>query len=102
MVTPGAQYTNETLQCCSCFQPFTFSAAQQEEHKRRGYKNKPKRCPGCHTRKRNSGKNGKMSTEETLGELCKAVTELRIFNERQFKRLHQRLDQIEDSLFEDD
>jgi primosomal protein N' len=98
----SAAFQNETLQCCSCFQPFTFSAEQQEEYQRRGHKNKPKRCPGCRSKKRNADKNGKMSVEETVGELCKAVTELRIYNEQQFKKLHHRLDEIEDSLFEDD
>lgn len=102
MASSGSQYASETLQCCSCYQPFTFSAEQQEEHQRRGYKNKPKRCPGCRAKKRSSDKNGKMSIEETMSEVCKAVTELRIFNEQQFKKLHHRLNEIENSLYEDD
>lgn len=102
MSSSAPQFSNETLQCCTCFQPFTFSAKQQEDHQRRGYRNKPKRCPGCRSKKRNGNGNGKMSTEETLGELCKAVTELRIFNEQQFNQVNQRLNEIEDSLYEDD
>lgn len=97
----STSFANQTLQCCQCHRPFTYTTQQQEEHQRKGYKHKPKRCASCRTkRKRNVGGNGKMSHEETTIELCKAVTELRIFIEKESKRLHQRLDGIETALDE--
>ena len=40
-------FQDKTLECSDCDKTFTFSAAEQEEFKSRGYTNEPKRCPEC-------------------------------------------------------
>ena len=39
-------YTDKTITCQDCGQPFTFSADDQEFFARKGY-TEPKRCPAC-------------------------------------------------------
>ena len=45
-------YTDKTLTCQDCGQPFTFSAEDQEYHARKGFANEPKRCPTCRSARR--------------------------------------------------
>ncbi|HTW85534.1 MAG TPA: zinc-ribbon domain containing protein [Candidatus Sulfotelmatobacter sp.] len=40
-------YTDETLSCVDCAQPFTFSAGEQSFFAEKGFTNKPNRCPDC-------------------------------------------------------
>ena len=40
-------YTDETLTCVDCAQPFTFSAGEQSFFAEKGFTNKPNRCPDC-------------------------------------------------------
>ena len=39
-------YTDKTLTCQDCGQPFTFTAEEQEFFSSKGY-SEPKRCPAC-------------------------------------------------------
>ena len=43
---------DKTLQCVDCGVQFTFSAAEQEFFRSKGYTNEPKRCPACRTARR--------------------------------------------------
>lgn len=45
-------YTDETLSCVDCAQPFTFSSGEQEFFARKGFANKPNRCPDCRAQRR--------------------------------------------------
>ncbi|OGO15641.1 MAG: zinc-binding protein [Chloroflexi bacterium RBG_16_48_7] len=47
-------FQDKTLTCSDCGQSFTFSAAEQETFKSRGYTNEPKRCLACRDAKRSS------------------------------------------------
>ena len=40
-------YTDETLSCVDCNNPFVFSAGEQEFFASKGFQNKPNRCPDC-------------------------------------------------------
>ena len=45
-------YTDRTLTCVECGDPFTFSADDQAYHAEKGYTNEPKRCPSCRQTRR--------------------------------------------------
>jgi CxxC-x17-CxxC domain-containing protein len=40
-------YSNETLTCVDCRNPFSFTAGEQEFFAAKGFQNKPNRCPDC-------------------------------------------------------
>ena len=40
-------YTDETLSCVDCAQPFTFTSGEQSFFAQKGFTNKPNRCPDC-------------------------------------------------------
>ena len=90
------QYEDETIQCVSCSHTFVFSAREQQVFDKKGYRNKPKRCPTCR-RKRNqqSTEETRISDTDVLREICKAVGETRIMIEREFKKINQRIDEME-------
>ncbi len=54
-------YTDRSLTCAQCGNPFTFTADDQEFHAGRGYQD-PKRCPSCRAERRNSGGGGSSSS----------------------------------------
>ena len=87
-----ANMADETIVCKTCHRSFVFSAREKEVHQRKGYKNKPKRCNACRQ------KPGRMSDSETMREVCKAVGELRVYAEEQFREMTSRLDRIESSM----
>ncbi len=89
---------DETLVCCQCERSFTFSVQEKKVHARRGYSNKPKRCPTCRENRRNGTQSKPMSESEILLETCKAIGELRVFMERKMASIEQRLDSIEEAL----
>lgn len=45
-------YTDKTISCVNCGEPFIFSADEQELFATRGYTNEPKRCPSCRMARR--------------------------------------------------
>ncbi|MEA2642834.1 MAG: hypothetical protein QOF51_4228 [Chloroflexota bacterium] len=48
-------YTDKTLTCRDCGQPFTFTVGEQEFYAGRGLMNEPGRCPECRAARKNSG-----------------------------------------------
>lgn len=50
-------YTDRSLTCVQCGNPFTFTADDQEFHASRGYQD-PKRCPTCRAERRTSSGGG--------------------------------------------
>ena len=50
-------YTDQTLTCANCGNPFTFSADDQAFHASRGYQ-APKRCPTCRAERRSQSGGG--------------------------------------------
>ena len=40
-------YTDETLTCVDCGQPFAFTSGEQEFYAMKGFTNKPSRCTEC-------------------------------------------------------
>jgi CxxC-x17-CxxC domain-containing protein len=51
-------YTDKTLTCRDCGQPFTFTAGEQEFYASRGLMNEPGRCPNCRQARRSSQSGG--------------------------------------------
>lgn len=45
-------FTDKTLTCSDCGQPFTFTAGEQEFHSSKGFTNEPRRCPNCRRARR--------------------------------------------------
>jgi CxxC-x17-CxxC domain-containing protein len=46
-------FQDKSIVCADCGKNFTFSAADQEFFKSKGYTNEPKRCPDCRSSRRN-------------------------------------------------
>jgi CxxC-x17-CxxC domain-containing protein len=40
-------YTDETLSCVDCNNPFIFTSGEQQFFASKGFQNKPNRCPEC-------------------------------------------------------
>ncbi len=40
-------FTDKTLTCRDCGQPFTFTRGEQEFYASKGLTNEPRRCPAC-------------------------------------------------------
>jgi CxxC-x17-CxxC domain-containing protein len=51
-------YTDKTLTCSDCGNPFTFTAGEQEFHQSKGFTNEPRRCPNCRAARRTDGGGG--------------------------------------------
>jgi CxxC-x17-CxxC domain-containing protein len=51
-------YTDKTLTCSDCGNPFTFTAGEQEFHASKGFTNEPRRCPSCRAARRTDGGGG--------------------------------------------
>jgi CxxC-x17-CxxC domain-containing protein len=47
-------FTDQTLTCRDCNQPFTFTAGEQEFFASRGLTNSPSRCPSCRAARKQS------------------------------------------------
>ncbi len=45
-------FEDKTIQCADCGKDFTFSTAEQEQFRQKGYTNQPKRCPDCRQARR--------------------------------------------------
>ena len=48
-------YSDMTLTCTDCSQPFTFTSGEQEFHAQKGFSNKPSRCPSCRAARKAAG-----------------------------------------------
>lgn len=48
-------YTEQTLTCRDCNQPFVFTAGEQEFYASRGLMNTPGRCPDCRAARKGGG-----------------------------------------------
>ena len=48
-------YSDQTLTCRDCGQPFSFTAGEQEFYASRGLQNAPGRCPECRAARKASG-----------------------------------------------
>lgn len=47
-----SNYSDLTLNCRDCGQPFTFTAGEQEFFNKKGFTNQPSRCPNCRANKK--------------------------------------------------
>lgn len=47
-----SKFSDETLICSGCNQPFTFTAGEQEFYERKGFIEKPKRCQPCREKRK--------------------------------------------------
>jgi len=59
-------FTDRTLTCADCGNPFTFSAGDQAFHQEKGFNNEPRRCPTCRAAKR-AERNGEGSYSGSSG-----------------------------------
>jgi len=48
-------FTDQTLTCRDCGNPFTWTAGEQEFYQARGLTNQPRRCPDCRQQRKSSG-----------------------------------------------
>lgn len=51
------EYHDRVLKCVDCSAEFVFTAGEQQFYADKGFKNEPKRCKGCKSR-RGSGERG--------------------------------------------
>ncbi|MFN3974250.1 MAG: zinc-ribbon domain containing protein [Dehalococcoidia bacterium] len=61
-------YSDRTLTCVECGNPFTFTAGEQEFYASKGYQNEPKRCPTCRASRR--ARNGGGASRQTYTAVC--------------------------------
>lgn len=52
-------YTDESLTCSDCNKTFTFTMSEQEFYAKKGFTNKPGRCPDCRAERKASGQGGR-------------------------------------------
>jgi CxxC-x17-CxxC domain-containing protein len=48
-------YSDRTLTCVECKQPFVFTSGEQEFHAEKGFTNEPGRCPACRAARKEAG-----------------------------------------------
>jgi len=51
-------FEDKYLKCIDCGTEFVFTAGEQQFYHDRDFRNEPKRCKPCKTRKQNSGERG--------------------------------------------
>ena len=114
--------TDETILCCNCEKTFTFTEAEQDHHRSKGYNHKPKRCAECRKKrtqglKRHNGRgngrgNGKrisadnaISDRDLMLEIGKSIGELRVHFDSEIKSIREDIHKIrksvDEALFED-
>lgn len=49
-----ANFSDQTMTCRDCGQPFTWTAGEQEFYQTKGFANPPSRCPNCRQAKKAS------------------------------------------------
>ena len=57
------QFQDRALKCIDCGAEFVFSAGEQQFFHDKNFKNEPKRCKACKTKKQGSGGSAHMRTE---------------------------------------
>lgn len=52
------EFHDKVLKCCECGSEFVFTSGEQMFFADKGFKNEPKRCKGCKSRRGSSAHNG--------------------------------------------
>lgn len=52
------EYHDRVLKCVDCSAEFVFTAGEQQFYADKGFKNEPKRCKGCKSRRGSGGERG--------------------------------------------
>jgi CxxC-x17-CxxC domain-containing protein len=60
-------YTDKTLTCRDCGQPFVFTAGEQEFYAEKGFTNEPTRCPDCRAARKASRGSGDSYSARSSG-----------------------------------
>lgn len=47
-----SNFSDQSLTCRDCGQPFTWTAGEQDFYQKKGFTNPPSRCPNCRTQKK--------------------------------------------------
>jgi CxxC-x17-CxxC domain-containing protein len=47
-----SNFSDQTMTCRDCGQPFTWTAGEQEFYQQKGFANPPSRCPNCRQAKK--------------------------------------------------
>jgi CxxC-x17-CxxC domain-containing protein len=67
-------YTDETLTCVDCGQPFAFTSGEQEFYAMKGFTNKPSRCTECRSARKagrtSNGGGGRGAPREMFKATC--------------------------------
>ena len=63
-------YTDETLQCVDCSRSFEFTSNEQDFYARKGFTNKPSRCPDCRAARKGSRDGGGRAPREMFKATC--------------------------------
>jgi len=67
-------FEDKTLTCSDCGKEFTFTAAEQEFYKERGFENEPKRCPDCRGKRKEERRSQRVETPIVCSECGKEDT----------------------------
>lgn len=74
-----AEFQDRVLQCIDCSTDFVFTAGEQQFYHEKQFRNEPKRCKGCKTKKQGSagdrsGPPGRVETSATCSQCGRATT----------------------------
>ncbi len=60
-------FTDKTITCRDCGQPFVWTASEQEFYQSRGFENEPVRCRDCRNRRKSERGVSAMATSSSVG-----------------------------------
>ncbi len=74
-----AEFQDRTLKCVDCGTDFTFTAGEQQFYHEKDFKNEPKRCKSCKTKRQNgsserSGSPGRVETSAICSQCGRETT----------------------------
>jgi CxxC-x17-CxxC domain-containing protein len=74
-----AEFQDRTLTCVDCGTDFTFTAGEQQFYHEKDFKNEPKRCKSCKTKRQNgsserSGPPGRVETSAICSQCGRETT----------------------------
>jgi CxxC-x17-CxxC domain-containing protein len=59
------EYQDRSLVCIECHQPFVWTAGEQQFYAERNFRNEPKRCKACKTKRNSRTHSGSRERVET-------------------------------------
>jgi CxxC-x17-CxxC domain-containing protein len=69
-----AEFQDRILKCAECGTEFVFTAGEQHFYRDKNFKNEPKRCKACKTKRQSGGPAGKVETMTVCSQCGRETT----------------------------